>query len=66
MLNLIEIGKSTKDAARQLAVFTTTEKNNALLAIADELEKQSAEVLKQNNFDISDGENAGLSKAILV
>ncbi len=65
MLNLIEIGKKAKVAARQLAVFTTDQKNNALLAIADELEKQSSEVLKQNNLDILDGEKNGLSKSIL-
>ena len=65
MLNLIEIGKTAKVAARQLAVFNTDQKNNALLAIADELEKQSSEVLKQNALDISDGEKAGLSKSIL-
>jgi len=65
MLNLIEIGKSTKKAARQLAVFNTDQKNNVLLAIADELENQSLEVLKQNKLDILDGEKAGLSKAIL-
>ncbi len=65
MLNLTKTGKTAKKAARQLAVFNTEQKNNALLAIADELEKQSAEVLKQNNLDIKDGESAGLSRAIL-
>ncbi len=65
MLNLVELGKSAKIAARQLATFNTQQKNNALLAIAEELEKQSDDVLKQNALDIKDGEAEGLSKAIL-
>jgi len=65
MLNLTEMGKLAKKAARQLAVFNTAQKNDALLAVADELENQSSEVLKQNALDISDGKNAGLTNAIL-
>ena len=65
MSNLIEMGKAAKAASRQLAILTTTEKNEALNAIADELVTQGEKVLAQNALDIEDGRLRGLSEAIL-
>jgi len=65
MNNLIEMGKAAKAASRQLAILTTTEKNEALNAIADELVAQGEKVLAQNALDIEDGRLRGLSEAIL-
>ena len=65
MNNLIEMGKAAKAASRQLAILTTTEKNGALNAIADELVAQADKVLAQNGLDIEDGRSRNLSEAIL-
>ncbi len=65
MNSLIEMGKAAKAASRQLAILTTTEKNEALNAIADALTAQANKVLAQNVLDIADGRSRGLSEAIL-
>ncbi len=63
MTNLIEMGQSAKVASRTLAALTTQGKNNALLLIADQLEKKSDDVLAQNALDIADAREAGLDEA---
>jgi glutamate-5-semialdehyde dehydrogenase len=63
--DLIAMGKAARAAARQLATLSTARKNEALLAIADELEGQSAAILAQNALDIEDGRAKGLSDALL-
>jgi glutamate-5-semialdehyde dehydrogenase len=59
------MGAAAKTAARNLAILTTNQKNEALLAIADELEAQEDMVLAQNTLDIADGRAKGLSEALL-
>jgi glutamate-5-semialdehyde dehydrogenase len=59
------MGKAAKDASRKLAGLSTNQKNEALLAIAGELESQSQMVLGQNALDIADGREKGLSEAVL-
>jgi len=51
-INLVEMGKRAKEAAFQLAKFTTDQKNDALLAIADALEAQTDAILAANRVDI--------------
>lgn len=65
MIDLIAMGIAAKAAARKLAPLSTIEKNQALLAIADELEAQAEMVLAQNALDIADGRAKGLSDALL-
>jgi glutamate-5-semialdehyde dehydrogenase len=65
MSDLVNLGKAAKGASRKLATLSTQRKNEALLAIADELEAQSEMVLAQNALDIDDGRTNGLSEAIL-
>lgn len=65
MTDLIAMGQAAKRAARKLATLSTQEKNQALLAIAEELEVQSEMVLAQNAEDIADGRAKGLSDALL-
>lgn len=65
MTDLIAMGTAAKAAARKLALLSTTEKNQALLAIADELEAQAEMVLAQNALDIADGRAKGLSDTLL-
>lgn len=65
MTDLIAMGKAAKIASHRLATLTTTQKNEALLAIADEIEAQAAQTLAENKKDIADGRSRGLSEAIL-
>jgi glutamate-5-semialdehyde dehydrogenase len=58
-LNMIEMGKRAKEAAFQLAAFTTEQKNAALLAIADALEANTASILEANRKDIAAAEANG-------
>ncbi len=64
-MELIEKAKKAKAASAKLAIATTEEKNNALLAIADELLKQKDFLLSKNAIDLENGEKNGLSKALL-
>ncbi|HEX6384041.1 MAG TPA: glutamate-5-semialdehyde dehydrogenase [Anaerolineae bacterium] len=65
MTDLVAMGKAAKAASRRLATLTTVQKNEALLAIADELEAQAGTVLGQNEVDIAAGREKGLSDALL-
>ncbi|NAW98127.1 MULTISPECIES: glutamate-5-semialdehyde dehydrogenase [unclassified Vibrio] len=64
-MDLTIMGKAAKQAAFQLATVSTTQKNNALAIIADELEVQSAAILKANAQDIELARQAGLNDAML-
>ena len=65
MTDLQAMGKRAKQAARRLATLSTLEKNQALLAIGDEIEAQAAMILAENGRDIEQGQAKGLSAAIL-
>jgi len=65
MLDLNTIGQNAKLASRQLATLSTAQKNEALLAIAAELEAQATMILERNALDIADGRDNGLSHALL-
>lgn len=65
MTDLQKMGHAAKLASRQLATLPTAHKNQALHAIADELEAQTELVLTQNALDIADGRARGLSDALL-
>ncbi len=51
-VNMKEMGARAREAAFQLAAFTTDQKNAALLAIADALEAQTPRILEVNRGDI--------------
>jgi glutamate-5-semialdehyde dehydrogenase len=59
------MGKAAKDAAFELATASTSQKNQALAIIADELEANSAAILAANAKDIELGREAGLTDALL-
>ena len=61
MTNLPLMGQNAKSASRILATLTTAKKNEALLAIADEIEAQATAVLAANALDIEDAKGKGLS-----
>lgn len=65
MTDLIAMGQAAKKAARKLATLNTQQKNQALLAVAEELESQLEMVLAQNGQDIADARAKGLSEALV-
>ena len=65
MTDLVAMGQAAKAASYDLATRKTAEKNAALLAIADELEAQSSQILSQNALDIADARKNGLSEALI-
>jgi glutamate-5-semialdehyde dehydrogenase len=62
---MTELGQAAKAASRQLAVLTTAEKNQCLLAMADALEKNSANIQAANAEDMKAATQMGLSSAML-
>ncbi|MGH2536935.1 MAG: glutamate-5-semialdehyde dehydrogenase [Candidatus Promineifilaceae bacterium] len=65
MSDLISVGLAARAAARQLAGWPSQRKDEALLAIAGELEAQTAAILGQNSQDVNDGRIQGLSNAAI-
>jgi len=64
-MQVSEMGRQARAAARQLARAATQQKNNALLALADRLEARQADVLAANALDLAGARQAGLSPAML-
>lgn len=64
-VDLVAMGKRAQTASRKLATLTTDQKNQALFAIADELEAQAQTVIAQHQFDLSDGRANGLTEGLL-
>ncbi|WP_182010425.1 glutamate-5-semialdehyde dehydrogenase [Vibrio sp. B1FLJ16] len=64
-MELTNMGKAAKDAAFELATASTSQKNQALAIIADELESNSTAILEANAKDIELGREAGLTDALL-
>ncbi|MCM1171162.1 MAG: glutamate-5-semialdehyde dehydrogenase [Clostridium sp.] len=63
MLN--ELGKKAKAASRILAKLGQTEKNDALLAVADALIKKADEIIAANSIDMEAAKKNGMSEALL-
>ena len=64
-MNLIAMGQAARAAAFELAVTSTALKNQALLAMADELESQQSAILQANELDITAARDSGMSEALL-
>jgi glutamate-5-semialdehyde dehydrogenase len=62
---LINKGKSVKAASRELIKFTTEQKNKALALIADEIDAMRGVIIKENEKDLINGREKGLSKSFL-
>ncbi len=60
-----QIAQDAALAARKLSRVTTTEKNNALLQMADELEKNCKFLLAENAKDVVIAKKSGISRAML-
>ena len=59
------IGRKARAASRPLAVASTTAKNAALAAIAEAIERSEKTILAANAIDVANGEEAGLSPAMM-
>ena len=64
-VDLQQMGRAAKLASRQLATLPTATKNEALLAIAAEIEAQTAAIVAANEMDVAEGRARGLSEALL-
>jgi glutamate-5-semialdehyde dehydrogenase len=62
---ILEIGAQARNAARALARATTAQKNAALLAAADQIERSSERILAANKADMKSVTASGLSSAML-
>ena len=60
-----EIGAAARAAARELAILSSAKKNEALLAMADQLLAQNEAILAANALDLEAGRKNGLSEAML-
>lgn len=64
MFDLIQAAKQTRKASFDLSKLGSREKNDALICIADELEKNCDHILEQNKIDLKNAEEKGISKAM--
>ena len=62
---MAEIGRKARAASRPLAIASTESKNAALTAMADAIERNEKAILDANAIDIANGEEAGLSPAMM-
>ena len=63
---IINIGKITKEASRDLLKMGTAEKNELLMTIKDNILKRDAEkILEANRKDITEGRAKGLSEGLI-
>ena len=62
---ILEMATKARAAAVGLAKKTTDEKNVALLAIADSLEKNRAAIVAANDIDLAHAKEAGISPSML-
>ena len=62
---ILEMATRARAAAAGLAKKTTDEKNAALLAIADSLEKNRAAIVAANGIDLAHAKEAGISPSML-
>ena len=62
---LEQMGKAAKKASYQLAALSTSQKNRALMTIADLLEAQHDAILAANEQDLAQARANGMSEALL-
>ena len=60
-----ELCKNAKWAARALSVMPRSQKDKALLLMADAIEAKAAELQEANKMDVEAGKKAGLSAAMI-
>ena len=63
--SVLELGKKARAAALEMAVCGIEERNNALLAMADALIANKAQILAANEHDIKAAKEKGLKAAFV-
>lgn len=63
--HILKIAKAAKKASYQMALVSTTEKNRALMQMANALEAQQSYLIKENAKDLAAASKAKLSKALI-
>ena len=64
-MDLIKLGKNAKEVSYDLAIASTTEKNNALENMANKLIELKDEIINENKKDLDIAIEKGISKAML-
>ncbi len=62
---IIELGRNAKIAAKLLRCATSSEKNNALLNIASQIDNNRSTILTANKKDLENGKTKGLDSALI-
>ena len=62
---MAEIGRRARAAARPLAIASAERKHAALVAMADAVLRDDRAILDANAIDVANGEEAGLSRAMM-
>lgn len=65
MNKVLAKGKKAKEIARELVLKSTSQKNEALAAIAERLIVETAYILEENKRDIEEGKAKGFSDSLL-
>ncbi|AZJ21082.1 glutamate-5-semialdehyde dehydrogenase [Bacillus pretiosus] len=65
MNEVLAKGKKAKEIARELVLKSTSQKNEALAAIAERLIVETAYILKENKRDIEEGKAKGFSDSLI-
>ncbi|WP_207694429.1 gamma-glutamyl phosphate reductase [Enterococcus sp. DIV0212c] len=65
MTDLTKLGKQAKETAYQLGLMDTKTKNDLLLHMADELEKNTAKILLENQKDLAAAKENGITDTML-
>ncbi|MCO5064569.1 MAG: glutamate-5-semialdehyde dehydrogenase [Rhizobiaceae bacterium] len=62
---MAEVGRAAREAARPLSIATAERKHAALVAMADAIRRNRDNILNANALDMANGEEAGLSAAMM-
>ena len=62
--SLLEVAHKTRQAARELAILSSAERDQAIAAIAESLEMAIPEILKANELDCQAAQAEGISKPL--
>ena len=65
MSKLVSMGQKAKEASYELGAASISEKNNALIFMAEELIKAQDEIIQVNKIDLKNSEAKGTSKPML-
>jgi len=65
MFSILDMAKQAREAARQLAAASLAQRNSALLAIADRIEKNQERIMEANRRDVETAAVEGLSAPLL-